>query len=117
MVDQNALKNDNFVSVPKIYGYIHIWASPGEIRVHCTDPQTIQVLIRAIRKTFREVKIESREDLTGQVYAVKMTGLEPEEQHQKLAWWLFKMMCSHGWEPMETGEHWYKMKREGLRNQ
>lgn len=79
--------------------------------MQCTDPQTIWVLIRAIKKTFREVKHETREDLTGQVYVVKVYGLEPEEQYQKLAWWLFKMLCNQGWEPMETGEHWYKMKR------
>ena len=105
--------------VIKRFKYIHIWSSIDEIRVQCTDPQTIQVLIRAIQRTYPDSHIEVREDFTHQVYIVKITALEPENQHQKIAWWLFKMMCERGWEPMETGEHWYKMKfleliRKGL---
>jgi hypothetical protein len=112
MTDPSMLTTNNTPDrMHKVYGYIHIWSSTGEIRVQCTDPQTIRVLTRAIKKTFRDIKPETREDLTGQVYVVKFTGLEPEEQFQKLGWWLFKMLCSQGWEPMETGEHLYKMKR------
>ncbi len=92
------------------YKYIHIWSSKDEIRVQCTDPQTIQVLIRAIDRTYPDSITETRKDLTDQIYIVKITGLEPEDQHQKIAWWLFKMQCERGWEPMETGDHWYKMK-------
>jgi len=112
MADQKSLTtNQTPDRVQKLNAYIHIWSSPGEIRVQCTDPQTIRVLIRAIKKTFHDVKFETREDLTGQIYAVRITGLEPEERFQKLAWWLFKMLCDKGWEPMETGDHWYKLKR------
>jgi hypothetical protein len=96
--------------VVKRYKYIHIWSSSDEIRVQCTHPQTIQVLIRAIQRTYPDSYLETREDLTSQVYIVKISELEPEDRHQKLAWWLFKMMCERGWEPMETGENWYKMK-------
>jgi hypothetical protein len=100
----------NRQEVIKRFKYIHIWSSIDEIRVQCTDPQTIQVLIRAIQRTYPDSQIETREDLTHQVFIVKVTALEPEDQHQKIAWWLFKMMCERGWEPMETGEHWYKMR-------
>lgn len=92
------------------YRYIHIWASLTEIRVQCTDPRTIHVLTRSIRKTFQDAQLETRDDLTDQVYIIKVSGLFPEDQHQKVAWWLFKMLCDLGWEPMETGDHWYKMK-------
>jgi hypothetical protein len=94
----------------KRFRYMHIWASKNEVRVQCTDPQTIQVLIRAIQRTYPDSLTETREDLTHQVYIVKITELEPEDRHQKISWWLFKMLCERGWEPMETGEHWYKMK-------
>lgn len=96
--------------ISKRFRYMHIWASKNEIRVQCTDPQTIQVLIRAIQRTYPDSITETREDLNHQVYIVKITELEPEDRHQKISWWLFKMLCERGWEPMETGEHWYKMK-------
>lgn len=92
------------------FRYIHIWASLEEIRVQCTDPQTLHVLTRSIKKTFYDAQIETRDDLTDQIYIIKVSGLAPEGQHQKVAWWLFKMMCDLGWEPMETGDHWFKMK-------
>jgi len=92
------------------YKYIHIWSSTEEIRVQCTDQQTIQVLIRSIQRTYPDAITENREDLTDQIYIVKIAGLVPNDRHQKLAWWLFKMLCERGWEPMQTGEHWYKMK-------
>jgi hypothetical protein len=66
--------------------------------------------MRSIQRTFPDSIVDKREDLAGQVYAVKITELVPEDQHHKIAWWLFKMLCEQGWEPMETGEHWYKMK-------
>jgi hypothetical protein len=71
---------------------------------------TLQVLVRAIERTYPDCQVETRVDLTGQVYIVKISGLDPAERHQKIAWWLFKMMCERGWEPMTTGERWYKMK-------
>jgi hypothetical protein len=98
---------------PKIvrqFKYIHIWASTNEIRVQCTDPQTLQILRKVIEKMYPDCQADTREDLANQVYIVKFSGLEPDECHQKIAWWLFKMMCEQGWEPMETGDHWYKMK-------
>jgi hypothetical protein len=106
------LNNKTFHSSRKVkhYKYIHIWSSSDEIRVQCTDSQTIQVLIRAIKRTYPDSHIESRDDLTDQVYIVKISGLEPEDRHNQIAWWLFKMLCEQGWEPMETGDHWYKMK-------
>jgi len=94
----------------KRFMYIHIWASKEEIRVQCTDPQSIQVLMRAIQRTYPDSQVETRKDLSDQVHSVKITNLVPEDRHQKVAWWLFKMMCERGWEPFETGEHWYKMK-------
>ena len=113
MIEKQSSLSESLPSTTgKRYLYIHIWASPGEIRVQCTNPQTIRVLIRSIKKAFLNAQIETKDDLTGQVYAVKVTGLLPEENHQKVAWWLFKMMCNQGWEPMETGENWYKMKGE-----
>jgi len=92
------------------FKYIHIWASNDEIRVQCTDPQTLQVLRKVIERMYPDCQADTREDLTDQVNIVKFSGLEPVEGHQKIAWWLFKMMCEQGWEPMETGEHWYKLK-------
>jgi hypothetical protein len=111
MIDQRA-KFSNLLpgETRGSYRYIHIWASLEEIRVQCTDPQTIRVLIRAIKKAFNEIQVETKKDLTGQVYVVKLTGISPDDHHQKVAWWLFKMMCVRGWEPMETGDNWYKMK-------
>ena len=97
-------------TILKHYKYIHIWASTNEVRVQCTDQKTLRVLIRSIQRTYPDSHVETRDDLTNQNYSVKISDLEPQDRHQKIAWWLFKMMCQQGWEPMATGEHWYKMK-------
>lgn len=119
MTIQNPTQSDNLNNKTppssrggKHYKYIHIWSSRDEIRVQCTDPQTIQVLIRAIQRTYPDSHIGSKNDLTDHIYIVKIAGLEPEDRHHQIAWWLFKMLCERGWEPMETGDHWYKMKTD-----
>jgi hypothetical protein len=91
--------------------YIHIWASDDEIRVQSTDPVTLRVLIRTIENNYSDCNINTRNDLNDQVYIVKIIAMELENRHQKIAWWLFKMLCERGWEPMATGERWYKMKK------
>ena len=91
------------------FKYIHIWASKDEIRVQCTDPQTIRVLIRTVRKEYPDVEEETRTDLADDIYFVRFSDLEPGNQHRQIAWWLFKMLCGQGWEPLSTGDHWYKM--------
>ena len=92
------------------YAYIHIWASDEEIRVQCTDPHTIRVLIRTVQRFYPDSKIETRKDLADQVFNVKIQEIEKEGRFKKIAWWLFKMMCEQGWEPMDTGDNFYKMK-------
>lgn len=94
----------------KRFAYIHIWASSEEIRVLCSDPKTIRVLIRSVQQSYPASKIDTRKDLADQVYSVKIQEIEPEDRYTKIAWWLFKMLCEQGWEPMETGENMYKMK-------
>jgi len=101
----------------KRYAYIHIWASNDEIRVHCTDPKTIRVLIRSVQQSYPDSKIDTRNDLADQVFSVKIQEINPEDRYKKIAWWLFKMMCEQGWEPMETGENMYKMKTCQLKSE
>ena len=98
------------------YKYMHIWSSNDEIRVQCTDPQTWQILIRTIEVNYTDCQIDTRKDLADQVYVVKISALELDKRHTGIAWWLFKMMCDLGWEPMATGENWYKMKYSGIEN-
>lgn len=109
--DRNAEQHKNqLADKGKRFLYIHIWASDAEIRVQCTDPVTLNVLIRTLEKNYADCRIETRNDLSEELYIVKISAMELENRHQKIAWWLFKMLCERGWEPMETGEHWYKMK-------
>ena len=94
----------------KRYMYVHIWASDHEIRVQSTDPLTLRILIRTIENNYSDCQVDSRNDLSEEVFVVKITALELNDRHQMIAWWLFKMLCERGWEPMATGENWYKMK-------
>ena len=93
--------------------YIHIWASDEEIRVQCTDPPTLKVLVRHVKENFSDCRIENREDLREELYSIRIAAMQVEKRHQKIAWWLFKFMCEHGWEPMMTGENWYKLLYSG----
>lgn len=89
--------------------YIHIWASDGEIRVQSSDPLTLQVLIRTIEMNYSDCQIDTKSDLSEEIYIVKISALELKDRHQMIAWWLFKMLCERGWEPISTGENWYKL--------
>lgn len=92
------------------YIYIHIWASDKEIRIQCTDPKTINLLNKSVKENFEDSMIALRNDLDEEPYIARITAMELRNRHQKIAWWLFKLLCEHGWEPMETGNHWYKLK-------
>jgi hypothetical protein len=92
------------------YKYIHIWSSNEEIRVLSTDVQILQVFARAIERSDPDCEIDNRRDLSDEVHIVQVTEMDPPERYRKVAWWLFKMLCERGWEPMATGENWYKMK-------
>ena len=96
--------------IVKRYKYIHIWSSDEEVRVKCTDSLTIERVIRAIETTYNELEIENHEDLTEQVHFIKIKGLNPKERHHQIGWWMFKVLLDEGWEPMDTGERWYKLK-------
>jgi len=96
-------------STRKRFLYIHIWASDDEIRVQSTDPLSLQVLIRTIEMNYSDCQIDTRKDLSEDLYIVKISALELKDRHQMIAWWLFKMLCERGWEPISTGENWYKL--------
>jgi len=92
------------------YKYIHIWSMPGEARIKATDPAVIDMLVTAILKTYPNAQINMEADLTEQVHFVKITQMEPEERHHQICWWMFKMLCARGWEPMEVTKRDYKLK-------
>ena len=94
----------------KRYKYLHIWSSEEEVRVKCTDQLTIERVIRAIETTYSDLEIENHEDLTEQVHFIKIKGFNPRERHHQIGWWMFKVLLDEGWEPIDTGEHWYKLK-------
>ena len=112
MSEINQLNSGNFSlkNNPKSYKYVHIWSSKEEIRVRSTDPQILEVFTRAIERSDPDCEIDTRKDLTDQGHIVKITQIESPDRYSKIAWWLFKMLCERGWEPMGTGENWYKMK-------
>jgi len=104
------------------YKYIHIWSSKDELRAKCTDPGTLEMIIRAIDKSrhdeaFRDIEIERRQDISKITHVISIKGLKDEGEYRRLTWWMFRALCDKGWEPMETGERAYKLKlRETYKN-
>lgn len=106
------------------YKYIHIWSSQEELRVKSTDPAVLEYLIRASKSKYWDGEFERYQDVSEQPHIFRIKGLETGEEEENddqgekkniylgLAWWMFRMLCDLGWEPMETGEYWYKLKYE-----
>lgn len=97
------------------YKYIHIWASKDELRAKCTDPETLEMIIRAIDKSkqnenFKDIEIERHQDISKITHVISIKGMKEEGDYRRLAWWMFRALCDKGWEPMETGERAYKLK-------
>jgi len=92
------------------YDYIHLWSSEEEIRVQCTDPKTITLLEKSIKARFEDCTVTLKNDLDEEPYGAKVVAAPIKDRHQRIVWWLFKLMCNHGWEPIATGNHWFKMK-------
>ena len=95
--------------VVKSYKYTHIWWAEEEVRLFSTDPAIIMKFVDAIELTY-DCKFEYAEDLADQRYKVTITKMEPEDRHQKIAWWMFKMLCERGWEPMDVRGNEYRLK-------
>ena len=99
----------------KRYKYIHIWAAKDELRAKSTDPDTLEMVIRAVEKSrhvekFREIEIERKQDISGITHVIQITGFKDPGDYRRLAWWMFRALCNKGWEPMETTENAYKLK-------
>jgi len=97
------------------FKYIHIWPSKDELRAKCTDPATLEMIVRAIDKSrhheaFKDIAIERRQDISKITHVIIIKGLKEDEDYRRLAWWMFRALCDKGWEPMETGERTYKLK-------
>ena len=92
------------------YYYIHLWASDEEIRVQCTDSKTITLLEKSINAKFEDCSVSLKNDLDEEPYVARIIAMPIKDRHQKIVWWLFKLLCNHGWDPIETGSHWFKMK-------
>ena len=97
------------------YKYIHIWSAKEELRVKCTDPSTLDMIIRAINKSrhdeaFKDIEIESHQDISKITHVISIKGMKEEQEYHRLAWWMFRALCDQGWEPLETGKMSYKLK-------
>ncbi|MBC8507343.1 MAG: hypothetical protein H8D34_20970 [Chloroflexi bacterium] len=100
---------------PIRYKYIYIWSSKDELRAKCTDPATLEMIIRAIGKSkhheaFKDIEIERRQDISKITHVINIKGMQEEGDYRSLAWWMFRALCDKGWEPMETGKMSYKLK-------
>jgi hypothetical protein len=98
------------------YLYIHIWSSGEEVRAKCTNPATLESIIRAVnrnrdREEFKDIEIKHHQDISGYLHVISIKGFDDETQYPRLAWWMFRALCDKGWEPMSTGQSAYKMKR------
>ena len=97
------------------YKYIHIWAAKDELRAKSTDPDTLEMVIRAVEKSkhvekFREIEIERHQDISGITHVISISGFKDVADYRRLAWWMFRALCNKGWEPMETTDKAYKLK-------
>ncbi len=97
------------------YIFIHIWSSKDEMRVKCTDSDTLEMVIRAIgrsqhKEEFKEIDIDRHHDISKITHVISVKGMPEEGDYKSLAWWLFRALCDQGWEPMETRENSYKLK-------
>ena len=97
------------------YKYIHIWASQDELKAKCTDPETLEMVIRAINRSVRHQKLKKVDiarhaDISDIVHVIQITAMDDEGEYRRLAWWMFRALCDQGWEPMETSERAYKLK-------
>ncbi len=97
------------------YKYIHIWSSHDEMRAKCTDPETLELAVRAINYsvengTLKKVEIQRHCDISDILHGIQISGLDDDDEYRRLAWWLFRALCDKGWEPMETSERAYKLK-------
>jgi len=97
------------------YKYIHIWAAKDELRAKSTDPETLEMVIRAVEKSkhvekFKEIESERRQDISNITHVISIKGFDDEGDYRSLAWWMFRALCNKGWEPMETTEKAYKLK-------
>lgn len=97
------------------YKYIHIWASSDTLKAKCTDPDTLEMVIRAINRSvqnnkLKKVEIERHTDISDIVHVLQITEMDDEDEYRRLAWWMFRALCDQGWEPMETSERVYKLK-------
>lgn len=97
------------------YKYIHIWSSPEELKAICTDPPTLESIIRAIARAkkegaFKDLKIKRIHDIQDEFHLLNISGMEDEKAYSRFAWWMFRELCEKGWEPMETSIRSYKLK-------
>jgi hypothetical protein len=105
------------------FKYIHIWASDQALKVKATDPTILVKFIRAIQKTYPQAEFERHSDINDQFHAFRLRDLNVDSAqggdsdggggknvYLGLAWWMFRVLCDRGWEPMETGSQWYKLK-------
>jgi hypothetical protein len=92
------------------FKYIHIWSTDDEARIKATDPQIIGSLLQAIEQTYPACEFDTDTDLTEQVHFASITNLDPKERHHQITWWMFKILCDRGWEPMEVSRRDYRLK-------
>lgn len=110
------------------FRYIHIWASEQELKAKATDPTILDKIIRAILKSYPQAEFETYRDINDQFHAFRMRvpKSEADQEGEKsdaerniylgLAWWMFRVLCDRGWEPMETGSQTYKLKYQEVVN-
>lgn len=91
------------------YRYLHVFASEESVKAKSTDPETLERICRAINKANLKGEIVRHHDIAQQLHGICVQGLDAEKNY-RLAWWMFRTACDEGWEPMETGEHMYKLK-------
>ncbi len=92
------------------YKFVHIWSTDDETRIKATDPKIIASLLQAIKQTYPACEFDTKTDLTEQIHFASITELEPLERHHQIGWWMFKILCQRGWEPMEVTKRDFKLK-------
>ena len=107
--DHNRYIQNNNRQVTR-FKFILIWGSEEEARVKSTDPEIIERLIDSISRTYQDCEIDRKTDLADQVHFFSIKKMDPATRHREICWWMFKILCERGWEPMEVKSNEYKLK-------
>ncbi len=97
------------------YKFIHLWNSNTEVRIKSTDTEILEKLLLSIKASYKNCEIKKEKDLTKQFHWASITKLESESRYRDICWWMFKILCERGWEPMLAESNEYKLKFAEIR--